>query len=151
MHIDLSFAAANGTSSGAADWRGAKVQVRRLAMGHADDLAGLTWAGQSYEESSDASPTGQEVAGIAFLGLCLTTFAFVAWYTGMARIGVERAGLFAGLVPVASLLGAAAVGTGTVTLGKVAGAALVAGALVMGLTTARGERGARSRRAARGS
>lgn len=38
-----------------------KVQVRRLEVGHADDTAGLTWAGQSYEASNDASPTGKVV------------------------------------------------------------------------------------------
>ena len=62
VHIDLGFAAANVTSSSAAKvFSGAKVQVRRLGIDHADDIANLTWAGQSYEDSSDASPTGQEV------------------------------------------------------------------------------------------
>ncbi|KIP06086.1 glycoside hydrolase family 79 protein [Phlebiopsis gigantea 11061_1 CR5-6] len=64
VHIDLGFAAANGT----AGFRGGKVQVRRLAIDHADDLGNLTWAGQSYEDSSDASPTGQEVVEVVEVG-----------------------------------------------------------------------------------
>ena len=38
--------------------RHATVHVARLGVAHADDVSGLTWAGQSYEASADASPTG---------------------------------------------------------------------------------------------
>ena len=39
----------------------ATILVRRLVVDHADDVANLTWAGQSYEQTPDASPTGAEV------------------------------------------------------------------------------------------
>ncbi|KAL5500869.1 hypothetical protein ACEPAH_9256 [Sanghuangporus vaninii] len=37
---------------------GGSVKVKRLAIGHADDTTGITWAGQSFD-TSDARPSGQ--------------------------------------------------------------------------------------------
>ncbi|KZT13293.1 glycoside hydrolase family 79 protein [Laetiporus sulphureus 93-53] len=51
VHIDLDFAFGVVSSASA----------RRLVINYADDTSNLTWAGQSYEESSDISPTGQLV------------------------------------------------------------------------------------------
>lgn len=48
-------------------------------------------------------PAPAEAASLTFLGLVLTVIAFVCWYTGIAGLGVERAGLFVGLVPVFAL------------------------------------------------
>ncbi|OJT07649.1 Beta-glucuronidase [Trametes pubescens] len=62
VHIDLDFAKAavsDAQSDVNAFWsRGAT--ARRVAIQHADDTAGLTWAGQSYE-TSDAHPSGRVV------------------------------------------------------------------------------------------
>lgn len=51
--------AAQGESTGS--FANATMHVRRLVVDHADDLANLTWAGQSYEDTPDASPTGPVV------------------------------------------------------------------------------------------
>ncbi|PCH41758.1 glycoside hydrolase family 79 protein [Wolfiporia cocos MD-104 SS10] len=51
VHINLDFA--NGTAT--------QATARRLVIQHADDTANLTWAGQSYEQTADVSPTGQVV------------------------------------------------------------------------------------------
>src|SRR6266511_3749229 len=41
-------------------------------------------------------------AGLALAWLAVATpAAFVAWYSGLGRLGVDRAGRFAGLIPVA--------------------------------------------------
>jgi drug/metabolite transporter (DMT)-like permease len=45
-------------------------------------------------------PSAEEGAAIAYLAVVVTAIAFVAWYSGVQRLGVERAGLFAGLIPV---------------------------------------------------
>jgi drug/metabolite transporter (DMT)-like permease len=49
------------------------------------------------------APTATEGAVLGYLGVVLTVGAFVLWYTGLRRLGVARAGMFAGLLPVATL------------------------------------------------
>jgi hypothetical protein len=63
----------------------------------------------------------------------LTVVAFLCWYAGLGRLGVERAGVFAGLVPVASLAGAAALDRAVPTPAQLAGTVAVALALVSAL------------------
>ena len=69
---------------------------------------------------------------LLYIAMVLTVGAFLLWYTGLRRLGVERAGMFAGLLPVATLVATAALDRrmpGTVAL---AGTALVALGLVSG-------------------
>ncbi len=49
-------------------------------------------------------PTGAQALAIGYLGLAVTAGAFIAWYAGLARLGVERAGLFAGLIPISTVI-----------------------------------------------
>ncbi|CCM03869.1 uncharacterized protein FIBRA_06020 [Fibroporia radiculosa] len=51
VHLDLDF---DGITTSYA-------MARRLVIQHADDTSNLTWAGQSYEQTSNVSPTGQLV------------------------------------------------------------------------------------------
>ncbi|HEY2671601.1 MAG TPA: DMT family transporter [Rugosimonospora sp.] len=51
------------------------------------------------------APTALEGAALLYLAVVLTVVAFLCWYGGLRRLGVERAGMFAGLLPVASLAG----------------------------------------------
>jgi drug/metabolite transporter (DMT)-like permease len=90
-------------------------------------------------------PTAPEAAALAWLAVA-TPLAFVTWYWSVGRLGVERAGLFAGVIPVASLLCVALVGTSTVTPLKLAGSVLVGAGIVVGL-----RRGDRARRVASGA
>jgi len=85
-----------------------------------------------------AMPTVSEALALAWLSLFVTTAAFVAWYSGVARLGVERAGLFAGLIPVAALLFVALVGTGAITPAKAAGALVVGSGILLGLSPSPG-------------
>src|SRR6266511_3825004 len=75
-------------------------------------------------------PATGETLGLLYLALPLTVGAFLLWYTGLRRLGVERAGMFAGLLPVATLAATAALDgrvPGTLAL---AGTVIVAAALV---------------------
>jgi drug/metabolite transporter (DMT)-like permease len=85
-------------------------------------------------------PSAGELSGIVFLGLVLTVAAFVCWYTGVKGLGVERAGVFLGLVPVASLVVAAVADATMPNRWQLLGVAVVTTALVLGLTAHRERR-----------
>lgn len=58
VHIDLAFSLfAGGTNADVDTLRRGQAQVRRLVIQHADDTAGLLWAGQSYE-TANVRPSG---------------------------------------------------------------------------------------------
>jgi drug/metabolite transporter (DMT)-like permease len=78
-------------------------------------------------------PTATEAAAFGYLGALVTATAFFLWYDALRRLGADRAGLFAGLVPVGALLTTAVLGLGGAGLADVAGALLVAAGVVLGL------------------
>ncbi|MGW6450511.1 DMT family transporter [Isoptericola sp. NPDC055063] len=78
-------------------------------------------------------PTLGEAAAFAYLGAVVTAAAFFLWYDALGRLGPDRAGLFAGLVPVGALLTTVALGIGHVGAADVAGALLVAAGVAVGL------------------
>jgi drug/metabolite transporter (DMT)-like permease len=78
-------------------------------------------------------PTVQEAAAFGYLAVVVTAVGFVLWYSGVRRLGVERAGLFAGLVPVAALVTSAAVGAATFTLSRLLGAVAVGAGVTLGI------------------
>ncbi|RAY14380.1 EamA family transporter [Actinomadura craniellae] len=82
-------------------------------------------------------PTPQEAAGLAYLAVIVTTVAFFLWYDALGRIGADRAGLFGGLVPLSALATATALGLAGPGAADLAGAALVVGGLLVGLSRPR--------------
>jgi drug/metabolite transporter (DMT)-like permease len=82
-------------------------------------------------------PTLGEVAGLVWLAAVVTALAFVLWYSAVRALGVERAGLFAGVLPVAALLCAAALGDSQLTAGRIAGVLAVAAGIAAGLGVSR--------------
>jgi drug/metabolite transporter (DMT)-like permease len=78
-------------------------------------------------------PSPQEAAAFGYLAVVVTALGFVLWYSGMRRLGVERAGLFAGLVPVAALVTSAAAGAATLTLPRLVGAVAVGAGVTLGM------------------
>lgn len=76
-------------------------------------------------------PTAAEAAALAFLGLILTVVAFVCWYTGVAGLGVDRAGVYVALVPVFALATTAVVDRTAPGPAKVAGVLLVGAGLAL--------------------
>jgi drug/metabolite transporter (DMT)-like permease len=78
--------------------------------------------------------TGTELAALLYLAVAVTAVVFVAWFSAVKRLGAERTGLFNGLVPIASLIAVAVIGTGTVTGMQLAGALSVLAGVTLGLT-----------------
>jgi drug/metabolite transporter (DMT)-like permease len=63
--------------------------------------------------------------------------AFVLWYSAIRALGVERTGLFAGVLPVAALFCAAALGGSELAPGRITGVLAVAAGIVAGLGAGR--------------
>lgn len=87
-----------------------------------------------------AVPDGAELAALAYLAVVVTAVAFLLWYSGLAAIGPARAGLFAGLLPVAALVASVVLGFEEPTARSVVGTLVVGAGLVLGLAPARARR-----------
>jgi uncharacterized glyoxalase superfamily protein PhnB/drug/metabolite transporter (DMT)-like permease len=79
-------------------------------------------------------PSWDEALSVAFLAVVVTAMAFVAWYASIGSLGVERTGLFAGLLPVSALLAGAAVGSESVGALPLLGTLVVGAGITLGLT-----------------
>ena len=97
-----------------------------LAVGLAADGAGLL-----------RMPTAAEAAALLYLALVVSAGAFLLWYGALPRLGADRAGLFAGLVPVGAIATTVLLGLGAPTATELGGAALVIAGLLVGLTPGR--------------
>jgi drug/metabolite transporter (DMT)-like permease len=83
--------------------------------------------------SAIAQPTRAEGAALLHLGLVVTPVSFALWYAAIERLGVERASLFFGVLPISVLATAAVVGGAPITAVRVLGIALVTGGIVLGM------------------
>lgn len=92
------------------------------------------WALSLTVEGPGAALTlrGEHLPATLHLALGVTVVAFLLWYTAVGRIGPGRAGLFTGVVPVASALGGVALG------GAVPGPAVWLGVAIVVLGVALG-------------
>ena len=73
------------------------------------------------------------IGALVWLAVVVTAAAFVCWYAGVERLGAERAGLFAGLIPVSALLTGAVVGTSGIGAVAALGTVLVGIGITWGL------------------
>jgi drug/metabolite transporter (DMT)-like permease len=80
------------------------------------------------------APTATEATALAYLATAVTAGAFLAWYAGLAVLGVERAGILVGLMPIATLATAAALDARLPDPFQLAGVTTVAAGLALGLT-----------------
>jgi drug/metabolite transporter (DMT)-like permease len=80
-----------------------------------------------------ALPTVDEALALAWLAVAVTAIAFVLWYSSIQTLGVERAGLLSGVLPVSALLVAALLGRADLTAGRLAGALAVGAGIAVGL------------------
>ncbi|WP_206282880.1 DMT family transporter [Streptomyces chilikensis] len=78
-------------------------------------------------------PTLGQAAAFGYLGVIVTAIAFFLWYDALRRLGADRAGLFAGLVPVGALLTTVVLGIGRAGAADVTGALLVAAGVALGM------------------
>ena len=81
-------------------------------------------------------PTAPQLAALAYLTIAITALVFIAWYGAMERLGVDRTGLFNGLIPVTSLAAVALTGTGSITPLQLLGALAVLAGVILGLSRA---------------
>jgi drug/metabolite transporter (DMT)-like permease len=79
------------------------------------------------------APTATQLAALSYLAVAVTAVVFLAWYAAMERLGVDRTGLFNGLIPVASLAAVALTGTGTITPPQCLAALTVLAGVILGL------------------
>jgi drug/metabolite transporter (DMT)-like permease len=82
-------------------------------------------------------PTTAEAAGLVYLATVVSAGAFFLWYDALPRLGADRAGLFAGVVPVGAIVTTVLLGLGTPTSTELGGAALVIAGLAVGLVPSR--------------
>ena len=82
-------------------------------------------------------PAAGEAAAIAYLAIVVTAGGFVCWYTAVGLLGVERAGLFSGVLPVSALACSAALGLAGVTPERLVAVAVVAAGITLGVHATR--------------
>jgi drug/metabolite transporter (DMT)-like permease len=92
-------------------------------------LAGGLAAGETLRR-----PSPTEVGALAYLAGLMTVAAFVVWFVGLQRLGVERAGMIVGVMPVATLATAAIMAGELPRPGQALGVLTVAAGLALGLT-----------------
>ncbi|MFC6598228.1 DMT family transporter [Kitasatospora paranensis] len=78
-------------------------------------------------------PTRTEGLALVYLTLVVTALAFFLWYRGIGLLGVDRAGLFAGIVPLTAVLLGPVLGTGRLAPSALLGAAMVGAAVLYGV------------------
>ncbi|HEX2414862.1 MAG TPA: DMT family transporter [Thermoleophilaceae bacterium] len=84
------------------------------------------------------APSSAELAAIGYLGAAVTTGGFVAWYSAVGLLGVERAGLFSGVLPVSALVCAALLGVASISPARLAAVGVVVAGITLGVRAVRG-------------
>jgi drug/metabolite transporter (DMT)-like permease len=97
----------------------------------------LLGAGLVAAQPAPGIPSATEFVAVGYLGLVVTAGAFCLWYASILRLGVDRAGLFTGIVPVSALAAAVALGQSHLTLPRALGASAVAAGIAIGMSTRR--------------
>lgn len=82
-------------------------------------------------------PDAEQAAAIGYLGLGVTVCGFLCWYSALGLLGVERAGLFSGVLPVSALLVSALLGVAEITAERLLAVAVVAAGVTLGVRRAR--------------
>jgi drug/metabolite transporter (DMT)-like permease len=77
-------------------------------------------------------PTAGEAAAICYLAVAVGAGGFYFLYSALSRLGADRVGLYAGLVPFGAMGAALVLGAGTVGPADIAGAILVAAGVAAG-------------------
>lgn len=85
----------------------------------------LAAAGLLRDDQFIRHPSVSEWLGLAWLAVIVTALAFVLWYSGLHVLGPERAGVFAGLIPVGALAVSVLLAQETLRFASASGCALV--------------------------
>jgi drug/metabolite transporter (DMT)-like permease len=81
-------------------------------------------------------PDAGQAAALVYLAVGVTVLGFVSWYTAVGLLGVDKAGLFSGVLPVSALVFSAALGVAELTPGRLAAVAVVALGVTIGVRAA---------------
>jgi drug/metabolite transporter (DMT)-like permease len=81
-------------------------------------------------------PDAGQAAALAYLAVGVTVLGFVSWYTAVGLLGVDKAGLFSGVLPVSALVFSAALGVAELTPGRLGAVAVVALGVTLGVRAA---------------
>ncbi|MGH2990797.1 MAG: EamA family transporter [Solirubrobacterales bacterium] len=83
------------------------------------------------------APSGEELAALVYMAVIVTAGGFLLWYSAVTLLGVERAGLFSGVLPVSALVCSAAIGAAEITPTRVLAVAVVAAGITFGIASRR--------------
>jgi drug/metabolite transporter (DMT)-like permease len=83
-------------------------------------------------------PDAEQGAALAYMALGVTVFGFVSWYSAVGLLGVERAGLFSGVLPVSALVISAVLGVAEITPERLLAVGVVAAGVTLGVRSAGG-------------
>lgn len=93
------------------------------------------------------APSADTVEAIVYIAVVVTAVAFALWYLAVQRLGASRAGLFAGLIPIAATMSGLGAGLTTISLSVLGGAVLVGAGIATALRRPSHSKPSRSRRA----
>jgi len=79
-------------------------------------------------------PSRSEALALLYMAVLTTAAAFLLWYDGVVRLGADRAGLFAGVMPVAGYVAGVALGTSVASATALVGAVLCGVGVAVGMT-----------------
>ncbi|MET9361908.1 EamA family transporter [Streptomyces sp. NPDC006632] len=110
--------------------------ARRLSAFACLAAAPMLAVAAALTEGADAlqRPTVAEWLALGYLTLVVTALAFFLWYAGIGLLGVDRAGLFAGIVPLTAVLLGPVLGTGRLAPTSVLGALVIGAAVLYGVS-----------------
>jgi drug/metabolite transporter (DMT)-like permease len=83
------------------------------------------------------TPTAGDALRIAWLAAVVTAGGFTLWYTAVATLGVERAGLFASVLPVSALVCGAILGASALSPARLLGVLAVGAGISFGVRLSR--------------
>jgi drug/metabolite transporter (DMT)-like permease len=91
------------------------------------------------------APTAGQAAAIVYLAVVVCAGGFYLLYSALPRLGADRVGLFAGLVPFGAMGAELLLGAGTIGPADVAGAVLVAAGVALAFSASAGARAGTAR------
>jgi drug/metabolite transporter (DMT)-like permease len=82
-------------------------------------------------------PDADQAGALGYMALGVTVLGFLSWYSAVSVLGVERAGLFSGVLPISALAFSALLGVADVTAGRLLAVAVVAVGVTIGVLAGR--------------
>jgi drug/metabolite transporter (DMT)-like permease len=78
-------------------------------------------------------PGVEQGLALVYMGAGVTVLGFVSWYSAVGLLGIERAGLFSGVLPVSALACSSLLGVAELTPARLAAVVIVAAGITLGV------------------